>query len=300
MTDSTFPSAASAPASPSAPAEAALPATDSALSSASEVTWHLRVAYDGGAYAGWQVQPTLKTVQGELRTRLRLMLRCPELKIYGCSRTDAGVHALDQQVSFTASTLAEFTPEHLVAKLNRWLPDDIVVLSAAVREPGFNARLHNAGKAYTYCMSPGRKVNPLFARFVWRTPRPLDVDAMRAAATHLVGEHDFASFAANSGQEIESTVRTVYRLELLEDRGLLFLNAVGESFLYKMVRALAGFLVHVGAGHAAPEDAVRVLQAKDRCQAADSAPAPGLFLAKVFWAPGEWESYQPLIPPFTL
>jgi tRNA pseudouridine38-40 synthase len=265
-----------------------------------ELTWHLRVAYDGGAYAGWQVQPKLKTVQGELRTRLRLMLRCPELKIYGCSRTDAGVHALDQQVSFMAPTPPEFTPEHLVAKLNRWLPDDIVVLGAALREPGFNARLHNAGKAYTYCLSPGRKANPLLARFVWRTPRPLDVDAMRAAAALLVGEHDFASFAANSGQVIESTVRKVYRLELLEDRGLLFLNAVGESFLYKMVRALAGFLVHVGAGHAAPEDATRVLRACDRSQAADSAPAQGLFLARVFWAPDEWKSYQPLIPPFAL
>ena len=298
MTDLTFPSAvASSSAAPWTPAESALPPAEA---SSPEVTWHLRVAYDGAAYAGWQVQSTVKTVQGELLTRLRRLLRCPELKIYGCSRTDAGVHALDQQVSFTAPTPDDFTPESLVAKLNRWLPDDIVVLSAAVREPGFNARAHNTGKAYTYCISPGRKVNPLWARFVWRTPRPLDVDAMRAAAVHLVGEHDFASFAANSRQEVETTVRTVYRLELLEDSGLIFMNAVGESFLYKMVRALAGYLVHVGSGRAAPEDAVRVLEAKDRCQAAESAPAAGLFLAKVFWKPEEWKTYQPLIPPFAL
>lgn len=263
-------------------------------------TWHLQVAYDGSAYSGWQVQPKRKTVQGELRTRLRLMLRCPDLKVYGCSRTDAGVHALDQQVSFTVPTPEAFTPETLQAKLNRWLPDDIVVRQASLREAGFNARRHNVGKAYTYCISPGRKINPLLARFVWRTPRPLDVSAMREAAAILVGEHDFASFAANPGKEIDSTVRTIYKLELLEKHDLIFVNVIGESFLYKMVRGLAGFLVHIGAGHAKPEDTIRVLQARDRCQAADSAPANGLFLAKVFWEQGEWQQYQPLLPPFGL
>lgn len=265
-----------------------------------ERTWHLQVSYDGSAYSGWQVQPIRKTVQGEIRHRLRLMFRCPELKVYGCSRTDAGVHALDQQVSFTAPTPDDFTTEAVLAKLNRWLPDDIVVLSAAWREEGFNVRRHNVGKAYTYCLSPGRKINPLLARFVWRTPRPLDLEAMRAAAQFLVGEHDFASFAANSGQEVDTTVRNVQRLELLEEHGLIFINVIGESFLYKMVRGLAGYLVHVGAGHAKPEDAWTVLQAKDRSQAADSAPAKGLFLAKVFWKQNEWKEYQPLLPPFML
>ena len=261
--------------------------------------WHLTLMYDGTDFYGWQVQPHQRTVQGEVRLRLRLMLRDPELKVYGSSRTDAGVHALDQQVSFEAVMPPEMTPERFPALLDRWLPDDIVLKSARVAPPGFNARYDNFGKAYTYCISPAVKVNPLFARYVWRTPRPLDLAAMREAASLLVGEHDFASFAANPGRELESTVRNLHRLEVLEaGDGLIYVNAVGDSFLYKMVRGLAGYLVHVGAGHARPEDAARVLAAGDRSAAADSAPAQGLFLAKVFMREGEWRDYRPMLPPF--
>ena len=244
-------------------------------------TWHLVFAYDGTDYCGWQVQSTLKTVQGEIRKRLRLMLRCPELVVGGSSRTDAGVHALDQQVCFTAPTPPEFTASEFVRKLNRWLPDDI-----------------NYGKAYTYCLSPGRRTHPLVSRYVWRTPHELDIDAMRQAAAYLQGEHDFASFAANPGRDIGSTVRNLYRLELVEQDGLLYVVAVGESFLYKMVRGLTGYLVHVGQGYAKPEDVLRVMEAKNRSEAADSAPAKGLFLAKVFWQPDEWKTYTPKLPPF--
>ena len=265
-----------------------------------EQTWHLTIAYDGSAYAGWQVQTKQKTVQGELRTRVRLLFRSPELKVYGGSRTDAGVHALDQQVSFTAPTPPDMTPDKLVYVLNRWLPDDIMVLRARICPGAFNPRYDNAGKAYTYCIAPGRRVNPLFARFVWRTPRPLAVPAMREAAALLTGEHDFSSFAANPGYELESSVRKLYRLDVSEQHGLIFINAVGESFMYKMVRGLAGYLVHIGAGHAPAADATRVLAARDRSQAADSAPPQGLFLAKVFWNDDEWRHYEPLIPPFTL
>lgn len=265
-----------------------------------EKTFHLSLCYDGTGYHGWQIQPHDKTIQGELRLRLRLMLRQPELKIAGCSRTDSGVHALDQQVSFTADVDDEVTPDWLKAKLNRWLPDTIVVTAAHEAEPGFNARFANHGKAYTYCLSPGRRTNPLAARFVWATPRELDVDAMRQAAAYLVGEHDFKSFTVNSGQEIDSTVRRLHRLDVIERDGLLYVVAVGESFLYKMVRSLTGYLVHVGNGYAKADDTPAVLAALNRCEAADSAPAKGLFLAKVFWTPDAWRSYEPVLPPFAL
>lgn len=263
--------------------------------------WHLSIQYDGTDFFGWQVQPHNRTVQGEVRTRLRLMLRNPELKVYGSSRTDAGVHALDQQVSFETVMPPDMTPDKFPAQLNRWLPDDIVVKKAEIAPPGFNARYDNFGKAYTYCLSPGVKVNPLFSRFIWRTPKALDIDAMREAASYLVGENDFASFAANPGRELESTVRNLHNLDVLENGdGLIYINAVGDSFLYKMVRSLTGYLVHVGAGHARPEEAKRVLAAKNRSAAADSAPAQGLFLAKVFLKPGEWQEYRPVLPPFQL
>ncbi|NMA21833.1 MAG: tRNA pseudouridine(38-40) synthase TruA [Lentisphaerae bacterium] len=262
------------------------------------ICWHFTLAYDGSAYAGWQVQPKIKTVQGELLTRLRRMLRAPELRIYGSSRTDAGVHALDQQVSFTVEMPDDIDLQDFPAKLNRWLPDDILITGAHICPDPFNARYDNFGKAYTYCISPGVKVNPLFARYVWRTPRPLDVQAMRETAALLTGTRDFASFAVNPGRELDSTVRTLYRLEVLEKDGLVFINAVGESFLYKMVRSLTGYLVHVGLGHAKAEDVQAVLVAKDRSRAADSAPAQGLFLAKVFLQADEWCDYTPLLPPF--
>ncbi|MBQ6470618.1 MAG: tRNA pseudouridine(38-40) synthase TruA [Victivallales bacterium] len=265
-------------------------------------TWRLGLAYDGTRYCGWQVQDKnrQKTVQGELRTRLRLILHAPELKVQGCSRTDAGVHALDQYASFSVPTPPDLEPDWLMAKLNRWLPDDIFIKSCAIVRDGFNARYDNYGKAYTYCISPCRRVSPMASPFVWSTPRPLDVAAMRTAAALLEGEHDFASFATNSGNPVDTTVRRLYRLQVLERDGLIFINAVGESFLYKMVRTLTGFLAHVGYGYAKPEQALSVLAACDRTHAADSAPAKGLFLARVFWEKEEWRGYEPVLPPFSL
>ena len=263
-----------------------------------DVNWHLTLAYDGTAYSGWQIQPTHRTVQGEILKRLRLMLHAPELKLQGCSRTDSGVHALDQHANFIHPAIGEMSPEWLKNKLNRWLPEDIIIRHVQTESLSFNARHNNFGKAYTYCISPGVKPHPMHARYVWKTPKPLDADAMRAAAAYLEGEHDFASFTANPGIDVGSTVRKLYRLEVLEKDGLVYINAVGESFLYKMVRGLTGYLVHVGAGHARPEEAKEVLEAKDRRRAADSAPPQGLFLAKVFWQPDEWQSYTPTLPPF--
>ena len=261
--------------------------------------FHLRISYDGTNYHGWQVQPDGRTtVQGELLHRLRLMLRNPELRIFGSSRTDSGVHALDQQVSFEADLPDDILPESLGHRLNRWLPDDIVVKSCRVCDSPFNARYDNCGKAYVYCISPGIKINPLWCRYVWRAPHELNLDAMRQAAAYLQGSHDFSSFTANPGIEIEDKVRNLQRLEVIEKNGLVYVVAVGESFLYKMVRGLVGYLVHVGFGYASPEDALTVLEAKDRTKAADSAPARGLFLARVFYDRDEWKEYQPPLPPF--
>ncbi|NMA44049.1 MAG: tRNA pseudouridine(38-40) synthase TruA [Oligosphaeraceae bacterium] len=264
--------------------------------------FHLQVAYDGSAYSGWQVQPGVKTVQGELLHRLRRMLRDPELRIYGCSRTDAGVHALDQQVSFAVRLPEDLNPEQLVIKLNRWLPDDILITGWRSCPPDFNARYDNFGKAYIYCLAPGLKVNPLLSRYVWRTPRALDLVAMRLAATKLCGKHDFASFAVSpgKGKEVEDTVRHVYRIEVHAKDGLVYVVVVGESFLYKMVRSLTGYLAHVGMGNRQAAETTAVLAGKNRSLAAESAPAQGLFLAKVFMQENQWQAYEPQLPPFAL
>ena len=142
------------------------------------------------------------------------------------------------------------------------------------------------------------KAHPLIRRYVWQLGSALDVPAMRAAAAELVGEHDFSSFAVNPKREVESHVRRLHRLDVRQVDGLICFNVVGSSFLYRMVRSLVGFLVHVGSGRAEPGATRRVLAARDRSAAAQSAPGQGLFLAKVFFEPDQWRSYEPALPPF--
>jgi tRNA pseudouridine38-40 synthase len=260
--------------------------------------WHLSLAYDGTRFSGWQIQPRLRTVQGELADRLRRLFCDPELRVAGTSRTDGGVHALDQQVSFEADTPTDFTPERLHGILNRWLPEDMMLTAVREVPPGFNARFAAAGKAYTYVVNPGDRLLPMFSPFVWHYRRELDLEAMRRAAEYLVGEFDFSSFAANPKREVESHVRRVHRVEVIPVDGLFCFNVVGESFLYKMVRGMVGWLVHVGRGGAPPEATAEVLAAQDRGAAADSAPPQGLFLARVFFQPDAWQTYRPILPPF--
>ena len=264
--------------------------------------WHLTLSYDGRAYYGWQIQPDRPTVQGLLETRLQLIFNSPELHLAATSRTDAGVHALDQHTTFVvpAAASAELTPPHVKRIMNRWLPLDIRVLACELREPDFNARYRAAGKAYTYAIANTADVTPFESQYAWVYPnRPLDVPAMRAAAAMLEGLHDFASFAANGKQVVEDTHRRLWKVELITHGSWIYLNVLGESFLYKMVRAIAGLLLHVGRGSCAPEAVRGILDARNRRAAADSAPSQGLFLAKVFWSADEWKAYTPKLPPFS-
>ena len=118
------------------------------------------------------------------------------------------------------------------------------------------------------------------------------------AAVFLVGEHDYSSFAVNPKREIGSHVCHVVRLDVCPVGDFVYFDVVGNRFLYKMVRGLVGYLVHVGLGRACAEDARRVLAQRDRAAAADSAPAHGLFLARVFFREGDWDAYRPALPPF--
>lgn len=262
--------------------------------------WHATVAYDGTAFRGWQIQPNLRTVQGELQKRIRLIFRQPELRLSATSRTDTGVHALDQHVSFAAPRSGEMPPDRLRQTLNRWLPEDVQVRSIELARSNFSARYDSIGKAYTYVVYTGEKCHPLFSRFVWQLNRTLELNDMREAARHLVGEHDFSSFAVNPKREIATNVRRLHRVEVSSAGDFVFFNVVGESFLYKMVRSIVGYLVFVGRGAARPDDIVELLQARDRCASVyTGAPGQGLFLAKAFFDEDAWHTYEPLLPPFT-
>jgi tRNA pseudouridine38-40 synthase len=268
------------------------------MSSSPTKTWHLSVAYDGSAYHGWQIQPSIMTIQGEIQSRLRLLFKDDTLLVSGTSRTDAGVHALDQQVSFTTSNTS--IPERAILQaLNSWLDKDIRITQVREQAPGFSARFDACGKTYVYGMHLGQTCSPFANRYLWHYSRRLNLETMSQAAELLVGTHDFASFGVNPHRELESTVRTLHRLELKQVGEQLFFCISGNSFLYKMVRSLVGYLVHVGTSRNwSPGDTLAVLAARDRSAAATTAPARGLFLAKVFFAEDQWQDYEPPLPPY--
>ena len=219
--------------------------------------------------------------------------------LHSTSRTDAGVHALDQNASFTVPLNARpVAPPRLRLLLNRWLPDDIRIVAAELAPAGFHARFSAVAKAYTYAIGLGERESPFWNRYCWWHSRPLDLARMRAAADILAGRHDFAAFAANPRRELETTVREIHRFEVLECRGKVYLNVVGDGFLYKMVRSLAGYLVEIG-GEATwrPEQTQRLLAGGQRISKVKTAPAHGLFLARVFFSPEQWREYRPLLPP---
>ncbi len=271
---------------------------DSAASK--RVVWHLRIAYDGTNYHGWQIQPTAPTIQGLLQQRLRALFRLPELTVQGTSRTDAGVHALDQHASFLVPEQPGPDAAGIMRALNGALPADIRVLDVRQEAADFNARFAAAAKSYIYCIHQGSVCSPFESRYLWHVGRTLNIAVMQSAAEVLAGTHDFASFAVNPKREIETTVKTVHRLEIIPCRDRVYIHVLGNSFLYKMVRSLVGYLCHLGKQADLVEaDQVRtVLAACDRSAAADTAPAGGLFLARVFFADPEWEAYKPVLPPF--
>jgi tRNA pseudouridine38-40 synthase len=200
--------------------------------------------------------------------------------VAGAGRTDAGVHALGQVASVSFDTgLDEAT---LQRALNFRLPDDVRILKVEDARAKFHARFDAKGKRYRYRMAIAPVVSPFDRWFVWHAPEARDVAAMRLAAASLVGRHDFASFQG-AGADVDSTVRTVRRLELQACGDELVLEIEGDGFLRHMVRAIAGTLVDVGAGRRGAESIPDVLAARDRRAAGLTAPAAGLTLVEVHY-----------------
>jgi len=238
----------------------------------------LTIAYEGGAYAGWQVQPGQRTIQAELERGLA-KITGEAIRVIGSGRTDAGVHALGQVAGFQTS--GTMTPDVFQRALNAELPEDIAVLSAAEAVPDFHPIRDSVSKRYRYLIDDGPVRNVFARRRVWHYRRPLDDAAMAAGAAHLLGRHDFSSFET-SGAERPDSIRTVSHLSVMrgrnEQRNRITIEVEADGFLYNMVRAIVGTLVEVGRG-AQSADWVRVvLEATDRSQAGPTAPPQGLFL----------------------
>lgn len=257
-------------------------------------TWKLVLAYDGSDFRGWQIQPGLATVQGELQSALgRITGESPLPQ--GSGRTDAGVHALAQVASFALA--APIPPANLLRALNRTLPASIRVLEASPMPSAFHARHSAEAKTYEYRILPAAadRCPPFLARYVYACPWPLDRVALDAAAACFAGEHDFASFAAsdpdlttresNEDDEPRSTVRTVFTSAWEErstpDGPLLAYRVRGNGFLHHMVRNLVGTMVEIGRGFWPASIVPQILAARDRSAAGPTAPARGLFLHSV-------------------
>ncbi|MCX8007244.1 MAG: tRNA pseudouridine(38-40) synthase TruA [Coriobacteriia bacterium] len=250
----------------------------------------LRVSYDGARFSGFARQPGLRTVQGELEGALATALRCP-VEIEGAGRTDAGVHALGQVVSFP-ETGVEPEPASLARSLNALTGDDLVVRSVEWANAGFSARRSALGREYRYFLAPGA-VPPLFARgTAWWVKRPLDLERMREAAGLLLGEHDFAAFCAAESVSKGPTRRRIDALEIATAREmgehLIGIRVVGNAFLHSMVRIIVGSLVEVGVGRRDAEWLRCALESRRRERAGPTAPAHGLVLWHVFYPEECW------------
>jgi tRNA pseudouridine38-40 synthase len=244
----------------------------------------LTIAYDGSAYEGWQAQKIGTGVQQKVEEALGKLFPSKP-RVHSSSRTDTGVHALGMVVHFDVPTSeCGMQPRKLALAINAWLPEDIRVASAQRAAGSFHARFDAKGKQYRYFIWNSPAMNPLLRLTAWHVPRPLDVAAMRAAAGHFKGRHDFRSFAANPGYERETTVRTLVRCDVQRRGPLLTVIIEGDGFLYRMCRGIVGTLVQTGHGRFAPDDIKRMLARKDRRIAGMSAPAHGLVLWKVFYS----------------
>jgi len=256
--------------------------------------WKLTLTYDGTAYHGWQVQPGLATIQGELQAAIHRLLGESPLP-QGSGRTDAGVHALGQVASFPLE--APIPPENLQRALNRTLPASIRVLEALRVEDTFHARHSAIAKTYEYRIFRGPLCPPFLAPYVHQCRWKLDPTALEQAAEQVVGEHDFASLAAtdpdltargeehpesNSEFATRTATRTIFSSKWTEaPDDLLIYRVRGNGFLHHMVRNLVGTMLEIARGQFPAGSMPQILEARSRSAAGPTAPACGLFLHSV-------------------
>lgn len=237
----------------------------------------LILAYDGTNYSGWQFQKNAVTIEEVLNTALSRLMG-EEIAVIGASRTDAGVHALENVAVF--DTENRMAADKICLALNQWLPEDIRALRSEEVARDWHPRKQNCTKTYEYRIL-NRKINmPTERLYSYFCYFPLDVEKMKKGAAYLIGEHDFKSFCAPRGQA-EETVRTIYSLLIEKKDDRITFRISGSGFLYNMVRIIVGTLVKVGIGVYPPEHVEEILEARDRRAAGPTAPAKGLTLVSM-------------------
>ncbi|HAB88169.1 MULTISPECIES: tRNA pseudouridine(38-40) synthase TruA [unclassified Clostridium] len=237
----------------------------------------LIVAYDGTNYHGWQVQDNGITIEEVLNRTISELVQ-EDIKVIGASRTDAGVHACGNVAVF--DTESRIPGDKFSFALNQRLPEDIRIQESCEVDADFHPRYADTVKTYEYNILNRRFELPskrLYAAFCYY---PMDIERMNQAAAYLVGEHDFKSFCS-AGAQVQTTVRTIYAVNVTKEDDMVHIRITGNGFLYNMVRIIAGTLMQVGTGLMEPEQVKGILEARDRSKAGPTAVAKGLTLVEI-------------------
>lgn len=237
----------------------------------------LVVAYDGTNYHGWQVQDNGITIEEVLNRTISELVQ-EDIKVIGASRTDAGVHACGNVAVF--DTESRIPGDKFSFALNQRLPEDIRIQESCEVDADFHPRYADTVKTYEYNILNRRFELPskrLYATFCYY---PMDIERMNQAAAYLVGEHDFKSFCS-AGAQVQTTVRTIYAVNVTKEDDMVHIRITGNGFLYNMVRIIAGTLMQVGTGLMEPEQVKEILEARDRSKAGPTAVAKGLTLVEI-------------------
>lgn len=236
------------------------------------------ISYEGTQFSGYQIQPNGRTVQGVLEAALTKMHKGRHVRVAASGRTDADVHARGQVLHFDSDL--QIPDEGWKKGLNANLPDDVVVLSVEKVNPAFHARFDVVKKEYRYRVLRTTEPDVFKRRYTYHHSRPIDVEALRAAAEMLVGTHDFSSFCA-ANTDVKHKVRTIHEIDIFEEGDEVIFRFTGSGFLYQMVRILVGTLLEVGRGERSCTEIKTILYARDRKEAGVTAPGCGLTLWKV-------------------
>ncbi len=240
-----------------------------------------KINYLGTAFHGFQVQPGLRTVQGELCTALECAFGIP-CKVTGCSRTDAGVHANEFCVTIENEG-GTIPPSKLPVAVARFLPNDISLYYAEKCDEDFHPRYDVVSKEYLYRVINRNIFDPFDYGRAWFVPRLIDeagIEYMREAVKHIIGRRDFSCFMSE-GSDIEDTVRNIFYIDIRKQEDLIEFRICADGFLYNMVRIIVGTLLDVAFGKIMPEDLKDIINSKDRKNAGMTAPPDGLYLNKV-------------------
>ena len=239
----------------------------------------LIIEYDGKKFGGWQKQPNKLNIQGEIEKAIE-EITGEAVELHASGRTDAGVHSLGQTANFKTNSKIDISK--MAIAINSKLKQSIRIIKAEEVDEKFHARYSCKGKKYRYVINNSKYGSAIYRDLEYHIPIKLNVEDMKKAIKYFEGEHDFKGFKA-SGTSSKSSVRTIYKAEVIEDGERIIIELEGNGFLYNMVRIISGTIVDVGLGKIKPEEIPEIIESKDRTKAGKTLPPQGLYLVEVYY-----------------